>query len=658
MAESGIKFTYLSGGPDSITSIICLSSSPKLKGTIRLNTFTGLTSFDGGDNGLEAVTGFSQLTALSSFRINGANTVGFDISALPVNLETFSVLGSNTIIGNFVDLPNNLTNFTLEGNNTVGGDIQDLPASLVYYNHKHVGGLFSSSYLNSSKTGNLSSIQAIGLSTFNCFNANTITGDISSLKVLTPDLQILNIGGSNTVTGSIEELPDSLTSFTLLGSINQTTYGNISGLPPNLIIFDNRGRNTVTGTFSNMPSGLEVLRIVGFLTTVGGPLSSLTTRNNLKVLQTQGPGRTTGNFTELPLNLEEFRITSSNDNETTGSLADLPRGLKIFQHRTPILQNTVTGTFSQLPSGLELFDVLFSTQTITGSAISLPRQLEVYRNSGRGFITGNFEDLPVTLTELNTFSTVGSANTLSGNLSALPRGLTIWQLWNFADTNSTVGNVKDMPRGMVEFQDTSNNSNIFGAVVDLPRSLTRFRVNRVDNLNGELRDLPPAGQDYRVTANQINGDLKDLPRLFRRIALGVGNTVFGSLTSLPTNRMSFIEIANNGNKIWEYYDGATHGYNKFQWPDTMELIHLAPALKDDGSVGMPPAHLATLIIDFSGKTWDTSDLVGEFTPTIEISGSRVPTLNLLDPGYGAPLSAAIVALSAQGVTVSLNLTSI
>lgn len=657
MAKTGIKFIFNGGDYSSITSLDCGESQLPLKGTVRLTPFTSLSAFQGGDNNLEAVIGFESLTALKQFEITGTNTVSFDISALPVNLETFSVLGSNTIIGNFADLPNNLTNFTLEGNNTVGGDIQDLPASLVYYNHKHVGGLFSSSYLNSSKTGNLSSIQAIGLSTFNCFNANTITGDISSLKVLTPDLQILNIEGSNTVTGSIEELPDSLISFTLLGSVNQTTYGNISGLPPNLIIFDNRGRNTVTGTFSNMPSSLEVLRIFGFLTTVGGALSSLTTRNNLKVLQIQGSGRVTGNFTELPLGLEALRLTNMVDNETTGGVADLPRGLKEFVHRTPGVQNTVTGTFSQLPSGLEVFDVLFSSQTITGDAISLPRPLRVYRNSGGGFITGNFEDLPVTLTELNTFSTVPSANTLSGNLSALPRGLTIWQLWNFAETNSTIGNVKDMPRGMIEFQDTSNNSNIFGAVVDLPRSLRRFRVNRVDNLNGELRDLPPAGQDYRVSANQIRGDLKDLPRLFRRIALGVGNTVFGSLTSLPTNRMSYIEIGNNDNKIWEYYDGTTHGYNKFQWPDTMERIQLAPSLKDDGSVGMPPAHVATLVIDVSGKTWDTSDLVGEFTPTITMNGPRVPQLNFFDPDYGAPLSAAIDSLSAQGVTVSLNLTA-
>ena len=97
MAESGIKFTYLSGGPDSITSITCLSSSPYLKGSIRLNTFTSLISFDGGNNGLEAVTGFSQLTALKRFEIAEGNTVSFDISSLPVNLEYFNVgLGNTT----------------------------------------------------------------------------------------------------------------------------------------------------------------------------------------------------------------------------------------------------------------------------------------------------------------------------------------------------------------------------------------------------------------------------------------------------------------------------------------------------------------------------------------------------------------------------------
>ena len=119
MAESGIKLTYLNGGPDSITSITCLSSSPKLKGTIRLNTFTNLTAFDGGDNNLEAVTGFSSLTALKRFKIAEGNTVSFDISSLPVNLEYFNVGLGNTTTGNLCALPSGINLYYNSFNNTV-----------------------------------------------------------------------------------------------------------------------------------------------------------------------------------------------------------------------------------------------------------------------------------------------------------------------------------------------------------------------------------------------------------------------------------------------------------------------------------------------------------------------------------------------------------
>jgi hypothetical protein len=119
MAESGIKFTYLDGDPDSITSITCLSSSPKLKGTIRLNTFTNLTAFDGGDNGLQAVTGFSQLTALKRFKIAEGNSLNFNISSLPVNLEYFNVGLGNTTTGNLCALPSSINLYYNRFNNTV-----------------------------------------------------------------------------------------------------------------------------------------------------------------------------------------------------------------------------------------------------------------------------------------------------------------------------------------------------------------------------------------------------------------------------------------------------------------------------------------------------------------------------------------------------------
>lgn len=151
MAESGIKITYLSGGSDSITSITCLSSFPRLKGTIRLNAFTNLTTFDGGDNGLEAVTGFSQLTALTTFRMQGQNTVGFNLLELPRSLEYFDVFGQNTITGNISALPSTLRRYRNRGNNTTTGNLSTLPSSMGTYDNQGANTVYE--YYNGASLG-------------------------------------------------------------------------------------------------------------------------------------------------------------------------------------------------------------------------------------------------------------------------------------------------------------------------------------------------------------------------------------------------------------------------------------------------------------------------------------------------------------------------
>lgn len=151
MAESGIKITYLSGGSDSITSITCLNSFPKLKGAIRLNTFTNLTAFDGGDNGLEAVTGFSSLTALTTFKIQGQNTVGFNLLELPRSLEYFDVFGQNTIIGNISALPSTLRRYRNRGANTTTGNLSTLPSNLGTYDNQGANTVYE--YYNGASLG-------------------------------------------------------------------------------------------------------------------------------------------------------------------------------------------------------------------------------------------------------------------------------------------------------------------------------------------------------------------------------------------------------------------------------------------------------------------------------------------------------------------------
>ena len=186
MAESGIKFTYLSGGPDSITSITCLSSSPKLKGTIRLNTFTNLTAFDGGDNGLEAVTGFSSLTALKRFEIAGANTVSFDISSLPVNLEYFNVGFTNTTTGNLCALPSGINFYNNSFNNTVYN----------YYNGASLG-FRRRTWVNGQRRWSLQPALSSGVPGMSPYHLATLVIDLSGVTWTSSGSMYLSADGPN-----------------------------------------------------------------------------------------------------------------------------------------------------------------------------------------------------------------------------------------------------------------------------------------------------------------------------------------------------------------------------------------------------------------------------------------------------------------------------
>lgn len=239
MSKTAIRLFFNNEGSETIKRINCGSSSPYLKGAIRLNTFTGLTAFDGGDNGLEAVTGFSQLTDLKRFEIVGSNTISFDVSNLPVNLQYFDLRGSNTTSGNISALPPGLTYYTNLGSNTTEGNIDNLPSGLTVYQNYGVN-------TTSGNIGNLPD----DLINFTNTGSNTTSGDIGTLP---SDLTLYNNTGSNTTSGNIGMLPVNLEAFTNRGL--NTTTGNLSTLPSNLIFYYNSGNNTVYSYYNGEISG-------------------------------------------------------------------------------------------------------------------------------------------------------------------------------------------------------------------------------------------------------------------------------------------------------------------------------------------------------------------------------------------------------------------
>lgn len=262
MAKTTIDAIYTNGTATAVRAINCGTSSPKLKGTVRLNMFTGLTSFQGGDNNLEAVIDFMNLSNLKRFEIFGSNTVNFNVSSLPVNLEHFDIRGLNTTFGTLSSLPRTLTDYTNTGRNTTTGLLCGLPLNLeIYINtgQNTTSGPLSSlprsliSYQNqgnNTTTGLLCGLPP-GLLTYVNIGANqTTTGDLSSLP---SSLEIYNNAGENTTTGDIANLPSGLVEYVNRGL--NTTTGNLSTLPSNLTYYNNKGNNTVYSYYNGEISG-------------------------------------------------------------------------------------------------------------------------------------------------------------------------------------------------------------------------------------------------------------------------------------------------------------------------------------------------------------------------------------------------------------------
>lgn len=550
MAKSGIKFTYLNGGPGSITSITCLSSSPRLGGSIVLTPFNNLTAFNGGDNSLEAVLGFESLTALSSFRVPGANTINFNISSLPTQLKIFELQGENTAGGNLINLPRGLIEFTNTGFNQTSGVMGSLPRSLKYY---YNAGALSGFVIR----GPLSDLPR-DLTFFRSEGRNTISGDLSGLP---RDLTYYRNEGVNTTSGVLSGLPRGLTYYYNEG--NNITSGNLSGLPTNLTYYNNAGNNTTTGLLTGLPPNLETYINTGF-NTVSGDLSHLPTSLVYFWHGGDNEGLLTGNLSALSA-LSSLETIVIQRNTITGSLSSLPRSLEQYNIRG---SNTISGTLNSLPSSLTFFDSRGSN-TISGNLSGLPRKLTYYNNGGRNTVIGNLSSLPPCLTTLG----CGGSSTTTGDLANLPIGLT-----SYSTIASSVvfGDIASLPSGLIEYQNLGNNTTR-GDIANLPRGLVQYINSGQNTTTGNLNFLPDGLKEFTCRGlNEIAGDIKDLPNSLEDFRCTGSNTTTGNLSTLPPN-LKFYENSPI-NTVYSYYDGENLGYKQRVWANNQRYWELQPAL--------------------------------------------------------------------------------
>ena len=278
-----------SDGSHKITKINCGSSSPYLGGTVNLAQFAFLQEFDGGDNNLSAVTGMENLSTLLTFKIQGANTVDFNVDLLTNSLQNLDVRGSNTIKGALADLPTSLKSILLTGQTSIGQSIQFMPSGVLYVNI----------------TGQ-----------------NKIGGSLNLMNC--PACTYFNIAGTHTIGGTIDNLPPGLTYFSLSsgnGGTGNTTTGSINNLPATLKTYSNGTVGNVTGNIANLPSGLEFFSM-------------------------SGANTTTGDIADLPSTIKYF--SNGGQNTTFGNLQDLPSGITFYSNRG---RNTATGYYDGTVTG-------------------------------------------------------------------------------------------------------------------------------------------------------------------------------------------------------------------------------------------------------------------------------------------------------------------
>jgi len=603
MAKSGIKFSYLSGGPGSITSIICLSSSPRLGGTVILSPFSNLTAFNGGDNNITLVTGISSLTALKSFTLTGVSLAPITLDELPNSLLYFNVSGSGAKIGNLSVLPPSLQHFQIEGvNNTTRGNLNDLPDSLNVYINTSLN--INTSTLANTTSGNIGNLPR-GLTYYH--NAGVLSGVVinGTLNSLPSGLTFFRNEGNNSTSGQLSGLPRGLTYYynngvnTTSGDLSglprslmyyynegrNTTSGDLSGLPTNLTYYNNAGNNTTTGILTGLPANLEIYINTGS-NTVSGDLSHLPTSLVYFWHGGDSEGLLTGNLSALSTSSSLESIIVQN-NTITGDLSSLPSSLESY---TVLGSNTVSGTLNSLPSGLTFFDSRGSN-TISGNLSSLPDSLIEYNNSGVNTVFGNLENLPRGLIVLG----CGGSSTTTGDLSTLPTGLTSYS----TIASSTVfGDIGTLPRGLTSYQNLGSNTTR-GDIGDLPEGLTYYRNVGSNTTEGNIENLPENLETYiNAGNNTTTGNLSGLPSSLTQYDNRGNNTTTGNLSSLPsgiiyynnegvnttTGNLSSLNsnltyYNNRGNNtVYNYYNGASLGFGQKSWANGQKFWFLQPAL--------------------------------------------------------------------------------
>lgn len=207
---------------------------------------------------------------------------------------------------------------------------------------------------------------------------------------------LLRVGGFNTVTGDVRNLPAGLTSFNIAG--NNTITGDIKNIPGALGSFRLLGENTVSGDVRGIPESLNTLKLHG-RNTLGGDLKHI--HPGLNVFDVRGENTVSGDTGNIPRGLAFFmsRFTCHGENTIKGNLKDIPRNMVYFNCRG---NNNVAGDIADLPPWITYFDLGGANSVSRYSRREWTEGMKVFRFEappGSGLDTGEVDSLLKDLAE-------------------------------------------------------------------------------------------------------------------------------------------------------------------------------------------------------------------------------------------------------------------
>lgn len=346
------------------TVIIQDTELAKLTGLIQANIYSSKVTFQ--KNGAPGVTSTSLIPPnLQLFQVNQTNMDG-DINDLPNTLTTFTVDGNNTLSGNISNIPPNMSYFQVTGLNTLTGDIGDIPVSIstiIVYGNNTLGGSLSgipgapATPSQSNTNPNLVEINILGqttirgdLSHMNWSKIRTfklggrqnqptpetttfLSGNLDTLPVIstlnggdgvhkfrTDLMAIGHVYGYSTISGNINNFPNGsvFTQLVLGGEDNPSTISGYAGNPG--LSIPARPANgwgiSITGTMADVPKVEMVTLSLGGVNTLSGTLASYLPAPKCDFFEILGNNTLSGDLKDAPPIARTVNIQGSNTIQT------------------------------------------------------------------------------------------------------------------------------------------------------------------------------------------------------------------------------------------------------------------------------------------------------------------------------------------------------